>query len=140
MRTKIYQQNDPSDFSMLTNPKLKLGDIVIVWDNEDGGEWTQARVVDAQFNRHRKCWGYSAVIEFVDDEEHEDRRSMLQDVTYREMHMQIKEWYCFYEDELKEHLLDGTIVSYEGFGFWKHEVRRPFSNLVTPYYIVMKKQ
>lgn len=93
MRSLPYTMNDPKDFSMLTQPKLKLGDTVIVWDSEEGGEWVQARVVDAMFYRQNKEWSYSAVTEFVDCE--------IGDIDHPKSIL-LKQWYVFYDSELKE--------------------------------------
>ena len=113
MRTNPYPENDPSDFSMLTNPKLKLGDTVIVWDESQGGEWAQARVVDARFNRYRKLWEYSAVVEFVDEQDVVETQTtsprgagigdlLINAHSYRDMKIVVKEWYCFNDNDLAE--------------------------------------
>lgn len=97
MRTNPYPMNDPKDYSMLTQPKLRLNDTVIVWDEEGSGEWVQARVVDATFNRGKKCWEYSAVVEFVDD---------YREGYEKKVRIAIKDWYCFSDDELERPLID----------------------------------
>jgi len=57
MRSLPYELNDPTDFSMLQSPSLKIGDIVMIFDADDGpGEWAQARIFAAQFNRYSKQW------------------------------------------------------------------------------------
>ena len=95
MRSLPYTMNDSKDFSMLTHPKLHIGDTVIVWDKEEVGEWAQARVVDAMFNRHAKEWEYSAVTEFVDFEEYKKDE-------FKEKDVRIKDWYYFDDNELEE--------------------------------------
>lgn len=92
-RTNPYPMNNPEDYSMLTQPKLRLNDTVIVWDEDEGGEWAQARVVDATFNRKMKCWEYSAVVEFVDEYKAKTGDIMFYD-------MRIKDWYYFSDEEL----------------------------------------
>lgn len=110
---------------MLTPPRLKINDIVVVWEKDNGGEWTQARVVDAQFNRYRKVWEYSAVVEFVDEEDHvqhtgghhefgENGHHMIFECphTYKTQEIAIKQWYCFNDSELKV--------------FTHHQLKEPF--------------
>lgn len=101
MRAEIYQQNNPSDYSMLTQPKLKIGDTVIVWDKEEGGEWVQAEVIAAEFNRFMKCWTYEALTAFVD--------CPTTDVGVKPEALLPKEWYLFSDNELKRPLINVEI-------------------------------
>ena len=91
-RTNPYPMNDPKDYSMLTQPKLRLNDTVIVWDEDEGGEWVQARVVDATFHRREKQWIYSAITEYVD--------CPSLDIDRPESIL-LKQWHCFSDDELE---------------------------------------
>lgn len=139
MRTNPYPENDPSDFSMLTNPKLKLGDTVIVWDESQGGEWAQARVVDARFNRYRKLWEYSAVVEFVDDQ---SQTMVFGDSniehTITDMKMVVKEWYCFSDEDLQLNVTTIRVTQQKGAWFWKHEVQKDIFIDKTPEYVIIK--
>ncbi len=111
MRTNPYPEHDPKDYSMLTTPKLSIGSKVVLWDEDEGGEWVQARVVDATFNRGKKCWEYSAVVEFVDEEEHTEHSEVhkeginihlcLCEHKYKTQKIVIKDWYCFSDEDLK---------------------------------------
>lgn len=61
MRSLPYELNDPTDFSMVKAPMLHIGDVVILFDDlEDGGEWVQADVFAARYNRYKNCWEYEA--------------------------------------------------------------------------------
>lgn len=94
MRSLPYIENDPKDYSMLTQPKLKINDVVIVWDEEEGGEWVQADVMAAQFNRAKKCWTYEALTALVDcPSTDRDAKPEL---------ILPKQWYYFTDEELKE--------------------------------------
>lgn len=138
-RTNPYPEHDPTDFSMLTTPKLKIGDIVVVWDKEDGGEWAQARVVDAQFNRYRMCWTYSAVVEFVDDQS----QTMVFgesniEHTITDMKIIVKEWYCFSDEDLQPNVTTLRVTQQKGAWFWKREVQKDIFIERVPEYVVIK--
>ena len=101
-RSLPYPMNDPKDFSMLTAPKLHIGSNVVVWDEDEGGEWVQARVVAAEFNRYQKTWSYDAVVEMV------DASNIGKETT--DATIIIKDWYYFGEHELKNLWTTGLYV------------------------------
>lgn len=114
-RTNPYPMNDPRDYSMLTTPKLKIGDIVIVWDEDEGGEWVQSRVVDATFNRGKKCWEYSAVVEFV-DEYFEQLPGGTPGSVIETKGILVKDWHCFSDEELDFPIVEEWIKETKGIG------------------------
>lgn len=129
MRTNPYPMNDPKDYSMLTQPKLKLNDIVIVFDTEiETQDWVQARVVDATFNRGKKCWEYSAVVEFVDDyrKGYEPVREVI-----------VKDWYCFSDEELVKKT-EKFEKSYSQYGRSTGDVWFETVDLIDMYIVIKK--
>lgn len=52
---------------MVIQPRWYLGAIVMIFNNTDGpGEWAQARIFAAEFNRYNKRWEYEACFQLFD--------------------------------------------------------------------------